>query len=142
MAIRALYDKWRKKCYDGPANAFDKKYKKYLTLTEDRFVCWEHYCPQKGELLAIAASDPKSAELKDRLDLFVKTIDKHCKNGLGLCFDEDILQVTLPILEEEKGRAYVEKYLQQIPREHRSESVERLLVRKGVQHPLLQEKWL
>ena len=136
MAVRALYDRWRKKSYDGPANAFERKYKKYLTLTEDRFVCWEHYYSQKGELMSIAANDPKSAELRERLELFVKTIDKHYKNGLGFSFDEDILQVTLPVLEEEKGHAYVEKYLQQIPCEHRRESVAQLLIRKGAQHPL------
>lgn len=136
MAKRWLYSRWRKKRYDVASKAA-ADYERYLKVTEDRFICWEHYYPQKDELLSLSSSDQYSSELEEKLGLFFDTIEKHRKKGMGFSFDEDILRIALPFLERDKGEAYVADLLRKIPAAYREESVGQLLARKGVDHPLL-----
>lgn len=79
-------------------------------------------------------------ELELRLKPFLSKVEYYYKKGLGFSFDEDILQLALPILRERHGDGYVEKLLKMMPEEYRTESVEDILRANGVDHPLLRDE--
>ncbi len=137
MTHLALYNWWRSKRCDGATGAFEKRYKKYLNLTEDRFIIWEELYPAKDEIMRLAEENPVGEDLASRLSGYLAAVDKHKKAGLGLFIDEDILRASLPLMEAQKGRGYVDDYLRSIPEAHRREGIEEMLRRKGVNHPLL-----
>lgn len=136
LAKRWLYGKWRKRRYDKIV-ATSERYELYLKVTEDRFKCWEHYYPHKEELIKLAEKDPTSPELEERLSLLLQAIVKHEKKGFGFSFDEDLLQVALPIIQKSKGQKYVDDLLKIIPDAYRNSSIEQELMAAGVDHPLL-----
>lgn len=136
---RWLYWQWRKRRYDKVVKSIDA-YEEYLGATEDRFLCWEYYYPQKHRLQALAADDPCGAELAGALELFVDAIAKHKKKGVGLSFDEDILRIALPVLRKEKGEKYADDFVAKIPQAYREEDVGALLRRKNVDHPSLRSE--
>lgn len=136
-AKRGAYSWWRKKYYDRAIKASERG-EVYLSLTEDRFVCWEHYYPQKQEILELAKLDPLGAELEERMGLMLETMKKYQKKSIGFTIDEDLLDVALPFLKRDKGEDYVKSLLDKIPTHQRAESIEQLLRGKGVQHPLFE----
>lgn len=85
------------------------------------------------ELVELSSAE----ELELRLEPFLSKVEYYYKKGLGFSFDEDILQLALPILRERHGEGYVEKLLKMMPEEYRTESVEDILRANGVDHPLL-----
>lgn len=78
-------------------------------------------------------------ELELRLKPFLSKVEYYYKKGLGFSFDEDVLQLALPILRKRHGDGYVEKLLKMMPEEYRTESVEDILRANGVDHPLLRD---
>lgn len=83
-------------------------------------------------------AEPSSAEeLELRLKPFLSKVEYYYKRGLGFSFDEDILQLALPILRKRHGEDYVEKLLAMMPKEYRTESIADILRANGVNHPLL-----
>ena len=137
VKFRTEYQKWAKETFD-PAQKKIAGYKVYLKRTGDRFNLWEEYYPQKAELMALAKAG-RNDELEARLGAFLSKVESYYKKGLGFSFDEDILQIALPILRARHGEAYVEKLLDMIPEEYRRESIEDVLRANSVPHPLLAE---
>lgn len=136
---RKLYWKWRDQTYKPNIKKI-ANFQSYLTLTEDRFRLWEYYYPKKQNLIKLAESSPLEPMLIQELDPYIKTIDKHLKHKLGIYFDEDIFKITLPILENKFGDKYVLNYCKLIPKEHKKNSIDLVLNRYQIQHPLLQPK--
>lgn len=85
--------------------------------TFERFYLYQKYFPEKEHILELD-KEGKIEELRILLEEYIKYIEKSFKLGLGLCFDKDILEIALKILEQDKGHEYAEKARALVPTEH------------------------
>ena len=88
-----------------------------LERTYDRIYLFQKYQPKKDKLIKLD-EECKLDELRDELAEYIEFIDKHYKRGLGICWDPDILEITLKLLAEDKGKKYADEVRALIPEEH------------------------
>ena len=124
---RKLYWKWRKKKYT-PMLKKITKYQSFLSLTEDRFDLWDQYFPKKQYLIQLANNDPLSPELEELLNPYIEKVIKYKKKKMGLYFDQEIYEISLPILEERCGKEFVSAYQNLIPKQHKDKSLESIIL--------------
>lgn len=135
--LRRVYWRWRKEKY-APVIKTLKRYEAFLLRTGTRFILWEQLYPMKEELITLKRNG-KTEELGIRLAPFVSAIEKFYKQGLGITFDREILNLVLPFVREKHGEKYVEKFLSMIPGQYMEEDISNLLRRKQIEHPLLKK---
>lgn len=138
-AFFGAYWLWLDKRYN-PADKRLSKYREYLNRTDDRFILWEKYYPQKQMILEMAKDPSKHDELRDILrDLLVK-IWYYERARVPLSIDEELLQVCIPFLIEEHGEKKTQIAIDRIPKEFREKSVEDVLREAGIDHPLFHQE--
>ena len=89
-------------------------YWEVLLCTEDRFRLARQYLPQKEELLRLNAQGDREA-LRERLADCLHATERHMQHGIGLCFDADILDMTVSLLGESNGSAYAARLRDAVP---------------------------
>lgn len=85
-----------------------------LFRTADRFEMWCEYMPQKQELLELYEQG-QYAQLHVRLMPYLNMLKQNCKRGLGLCFDKDIFDMTMELLQYEGEGEYAQKLISLVP---------------------------
>ena len=88
-----------------------------LFLTKDRFDFHRQLMPRKEELLSLHRQGNLD-ELKAILKPYLAAINKHYAKGLVLCFDQDILNIALALLEKEGKAALAQKLRADVFPEH------------------------
>lgn len=88
-----------------------------MERTFDRFYLFQKYMPMKAELLKLD-EEGRKAELREELAEYIAFITKHYERGLGICFDEEILNIALKLLEEDKGKKYADAARALVPQDH------------------------
>lgn len=89
-------------------------YWEVLLCTGDRFRLARIFLPQKDEILRLYRQKDFPA-LHSVLQELIQATERHIQHGIGLCFDKDILEITLEILEADHGRAYAERVRKAVP---------------------------
>ncbi len=108
---RIINEKFKKehakivKCYD------------ILERTFDRIYLFQQYSPKKEYLMELSR-EGKVDELRSELQEYIDFIMKHYARGLGICFDKDILELALQILQKDMGDKFVESVRELIPEQH------------------------
>ena len=86
-----------------------------LFLTRDRFTLWRKYMPEKQRLLSLFEEGERETLLREMEPYFAATA-RNWKNGLVLCFDKELMDMALVLLEESgKGRYAAELRSNVIP---------------------------
>ena len=134
---RFAYLLWEKKLRSKHKKPVDRQ-ELMLARTEARFSLWERYYPRKDAILAAINQQGLTEEVQNELMPIVRETERFKSKGLGFSFDEAFLQAILPILEKKHGKKYVSELLEMIPKEYREESIEDILRKSDVHHPLLQ----
>lgn len=93
------------KCYD------------ILERTFDRIYLFQQYSPKKAQLMELDRLG-KTDELRSELEEYIDFINKHYARGLGICFDQDILEITLKLLRSDVGDKYADDVRALIPEQH------------------------
>jgi len=88
-----------------------------LFLTKDRFDFHRQLMPRKEEILSLHRMD-KTEEIKVILKPYLAAISKHYAKGLVLCFDQDILNIALTVLEKDGKAALAQKLRSAVFPEH------------------------
>lgn len=117
-----------------------RHYQALRRLSSDRFFVWERTYPRKQAILdASKAGDEQTVRRLARpyLDGVYRLYDN---DHMGLAIDGDIQQACLGLLEEDRGKDFVDEYLSLIPEPHR-ESIDDMMRRVGIDHPYLHEEW-
>lgn len=102
-------------------NEYHKKVKEYrdiLARTDARFKLWQRYMPLKDQLKQLWEQKDYmalEAELREYLDQMKEFADKE----LGLCFDPEIMEIALDVLEHKGDSARAKLYRKLVPAEHR-----------------------
>jgi phosphorylcholine metabolism protein LicD len=109
-------------------------------LTSDRFAAWERMYPRKPLVVAAAKAGRYDIVRKNSRALYEAIYRRYDAEGLGLTIDEDLLQALLPVLEEDRGKDFVDDYLNKIPSEHRAKDIDVYLKECGVDHPYFRAK--
>ena len=92
-------------------------YWEILLYTGDRFRLARKYLPQKKKLLALYQQGAHQ-EIREMLQDVIESTERHMQYGIGLCFDQEILDITLEILKEENGKAFAEQVRKAIPTQY------------------------
>ncbi len=98
----------------------NKKINQYYAIvdrTEKRFAMYEKYMPMKKLLLKLYQEE-RYDELNELLKPYRSALWACYKKGLGLCFDKDIFEMTMHILQQEGSSTYVKKLRAMVPESH------------------------
>lgn len=98
----------------------NKKINKYYAIvdrTEKRFALYEKYMPMKKLLLKLYQEE-RYAELNELLKPYRADLWAFYKKGLALCFDKDIFEMTLHLLQMEGRSNYVKNVRAMVPQAH------------------------
>lgn len=101
----SAYNKRINKCYDVVAR------------TEKRFALYEQYMPMKEQLKALHAQQ-RYEELNELLQSYRRELNAFYQKGLGLCFDKEIFEMTMDLLQREGSYTYVRKLRAMVPAQH------------------------
>ncbi len=112
---KAEYDEIQGKVV--PYNRKIARYYDIVARTERRFALYEQYMPMKEQLLALRREE-KFEELNELLFPYRSEIYGFYKKKLGLCFDKEIFDITMELLERENRQDYVRKVRALVPEEH------------------------
>jgi len=112
----------RKACskLEKKVSEYNKRIGKYYAIverTEKRFAMYEKYMPMK-EMLLNLYKEQRYDELKELLQPYCQDLRACYKKGLGLCFDKEIFEITMHILEMEGEQTLVKKVRELIPESH------------------------
>ena len=88
-----------------------------MERTYDRFRLYQIYEPQKEKILELY-HNKETKQLETILSEYIEAIDKHFQNGLGLCFDTDILKITTEIIARNRGTEYANAMNELVPEQH------------------------
>ena len=94
------------------------KYRNILTRTDMRFKLWQKYMPMKDELMSLHEKGDYEA-LKGLLEEYMLDLELCEEKELGLCFDEDILNIALDVYRNRGDAEYAERLNSLVPQEHR-----------------------
>lgn len=112
-----------KKKYDkikGKVSAYNRIINRYYAIverTDKRFAMHEMYMPIKDQLLRLY-DEKRHDELKELLDPYLEALETCYEKKLGLCFDKDIFELTMNILQMEGRNAYAKKLRELVPQQH------------------------
>lgn len=98
-------------------NAIINTYYAIVDRTDRRFAMYEMYMPIKDQLVQLH-DEERYAELNELLKPYRGALWDCYKKGLGLCFDKDIFEMTMDILEREGSYTYVKKLRARVPAHH------------------------
>lgn len=93
------------------------KYYAIVERTEKRFAMYEKYIPMKDTLVQLQREE-RYEELKEILEPYFEALEACAKKGLGLCFDKEIFEMAMYILEKEDQAAYAKKLRAMVPESH------------------------
>jgi hypothetical protein len=93
------------------------KYYAIVERTEKRFAMYEKYIPMKDTLVQLQREE-RYEELKEILEPYFEALEACAKKGLGLCFDKEIFEMAMNILEKEDQAAYAKKLRAMVPESH------------------------
>ena len=93
------------------------KYYAIVDRTQKRFEMYERYMPIK-KLLVQLYQQERYEELNTILMPYRKALRACQKKGLGLCFDKEIFDMTMDLLQREDRGAYVKKLRALVPKQH------------------------
>lgn len=99
---------------------YNEKISKYYAIvdrTEKRFAMYEKYMPMKKLLLKLYQEE-RYEELNELLKPYRSALWACYKKGLGLCFDKEIFEMTMHILQMEGSHTYVKKLRNMVPEGH------------------------
>ena len=114
-ALTKKYDKIQAK-----VKAYNDKINGYYAIvdrTEKRFAMYEKYMPMKDQLVELYQAE-KYEELNELLKPYRSALWWCYKKKLGLCFDKDIFDMTMKILEMEGSTSYAAKCRKLVPEQH------------------------
>lgn len=100
-----------------PYNRKITGYYAVVDRTERRFAMWEMYMPMKDKLMQLYKEE-KFEELNELLKPYRSALYACYKKKLGLCFDKDIFDITMKIMEDEGSEEYVKKLRAMVPEKH------------------------
>lgn len=110
-----VYNKLQRK-----VSVYNRKIDHYYAVvarTEKRFAMYEKYMPMKEQLLQLD-KEGRYDELNDLLKPYRSALRACYKKKLGLCFDKDIFEITMKLLQKEGRTAYAAKLRALVPEEH------------------------
>lgn len=123
--LKAYHAGYRRfKSYHNKVNM----YRDILTRTDMRFKLWQKYMPLKDELVSLHEKGDYD-KLSEMLKEYMHGMEQCEKKGLGLCFDEDILNITLDVYRHQGEAEHAAALDSLVPDEHRE--VLRLMDYKG-----------
>ena len=93
------------------------KYYAIVERTEKRFAMYETYMPMKENLLQLH-KEGRYEELNELLHSYRSALWTCYKKGLGLCFDKEIFEITMNLLEMEGQDSYAKKLREMVPESH------------------------
>lgn len=102
------------KAYHNEVN----RYRDILTRTDMRFKLWQKYMPLKDELMSLHEKEDYKT-LATLLKEYMHGMEQCEKKGLGLCFDEDILNIALDVYRHQGEAEHAEALNSLVPEEHR-----------------------
>ena len=119
--FEAIYQN-RKTCskLEKKVSEYNRRIGKYYSIverTEKRFAMYEKYVPMKETLLQLD-KEKKYDELREILEPYFVALQTFSKKGLGLCFDKEIFEIAMNILEMDGQSAYVKSLRDMIPESH------------------------
>lgn len=94
------------------------RYRDILTRTDMRFKLWQRYMPLKEELIELHKKGDYK-KLEEELREYMHSMEQCEKKGLGLCFDEDILKITLDVYRHRGEAEHAAALDRLVPAEHR-----------------------
>lgn len=94
------------------------KYRRILTRTDMRFKLWQKYMPMKDEIVRLHEKGDYDA-LGELLKEYMHCMELCEKDKLGLCFDEDILNITLDVYRHQGEADHAAVLDSLVPAEHR-----------------------
>ena len=94
-----------------------REYRDILGRTDLRYHMWQKYMPMKDSLIRLR-SEGKYDELAEILKDYTDAMHQCMKQGLGLCFDEEILDIALDVLRH-RGDSKADVMESLVPPEHR-----------------------
>ena len=94
------------------------KYRDILTRTDMRFKLWQKYMPMKDEIVSMHEKGDYDA-LAKVLKEYMYDMELCEEKELGLCFDEDILNITLDVYRHHGDAEHAEALNKLVPPEHR-----------------------
>lgn len=101
-------------------SAYNKKITKYYDIvarTEKRFALYEQYMPMKEHLKALYEQECYD-ELNTLLHPYRSALWTFYQKGLGLCFDKEIFDITMDIIQKEGSYTYARKLRAMVPAQH------------------------
>ncbi|RGD74166.1 hypothetical protein [Anaerofustis stercorihominis] len=102
------YDKYNKKIL---------RYYEFLDRTHDRFSLWCYYKDKKNKIKQLWENKDYD-KLEHLLSNYIKALYKNYNRQLGLCFDIDIMEITMDFLILKGKENYVKELKTLIPEKH------------------------
>lgn len=117
-----LIEQKRKECskLEKTVSEYNKRIGKYYAIverTEKRFAMYEKYMPMKNLLLNLY-KEKQYENLKELLGPYFNALKACHKKGLGLCFDKEIFEIAMNLLEMEDQHTYVNQLRAMVPEAH------------------------
>ncbi len=121
MDMEKVYkDKAEYDAIQGKVSSYNRKINRYYDIvarTERRFALYEQFMPMKDKILQMR-KDEDFEGLNELLYPYRSEIYGFYKKKLGLCFDKEIFDITMELLERENRQDYVRKVRAMVPHEH------------------------
>lgn len=117
-AVNRTQDEYNK--LQKTISSYNRKIERYYAIvarTEKRFALYEQYMPMKEELLKLD-QEGRYEELNELLHPYCSALHTFYKKKLGLCFDKEIFDITMNVLEREGRTVYAAKLRAMVPDAH------------------------
>lgn len=108
----SLHDSWMEQ------DVYVQRCYRLLHRTHWRFALWQQFMPKKSEILD-AWQRGDVAKLERELKPYFDRLEECRRDGLGLCFDQEIFDVAMAVLENAGRKDYADELRSLVPEVHK-----------------------